>query len=216
MYSYELEQMFDKDLDSLNESILSLSKNGHTLRDRIKNICIAESPSISAAKNIATSVVTSSYDHDIANKVNKKIATLGKTYIPNIIRNKVPIKVVSAKVNTSNWIMLYKDKLYTFTLQYDDSGVRLVLFNEIDITKFVYPKDVIEYTISIAKPDHSIKFNKNSITIGYLNETLSIDKGTCERVSNYINSKYQYKLFASVGDRWNSIRIKKMLFGKEK
>lgn len=211
MISCELEQMFNQELDSLHEAVLALSKDGQYLRDKIKELCQADK-SVSAVKDIAKSVATASYDHSIADRVNKNIARLGKTYIPDIIRNKVPIKIVAAKLNTSDWHMLYKDKLYKFTLQYDDSGVRLALFNEYNLNRYSYPKDIIEYVLSIAKPEHDISFNKSNIKIGFIGESFSGDKESCSKVVNYIDNKYKLKLIATTNGTSGTVRIRKVHF----
>lgn len=145
-------------------------------------------------------------DDKSRDQIQQDIAKLGKTYIPKI-ESTTDYTSCTIPYTGSCWDMIYKDKLYRFNLSFGRNEPKLVTFSEIDMKKFIYPQDIIEYTFTIIKSSNVV-YKKDNILIFDGTSIENVNITTCEKLANYINTRYKNNYSATVSK--SGVKIKKI------
>lgn len=201
MLSYEVEMLFETNIRNLSEGTISVSRDGEVLRQKIYKICEQNK------EHVDVDIYDTSFKSPLSTskayvKVHEQIAKLGKTYIPMIMETSG-----TGQVYESFWTMVYKNKVYIFSLIYDHGKVALLKFTECNEDYFEYPLDVLEYVLSISDGFTLLQLTKKTIRVTYKNKNCI---PFCNKIANYVDTKHKGKYKAVVSGLLSCVRIDKI------
>lgn len=203
-------------INNVNYEVLEegffLSGKGKDLKKKIKEI-LKESRANVKYLDAVKAGFKQKYDQQQINKCINEISKLFKVMgSTNVIIETTTYEYGTVTEYIQYFLAISGEKLYSFCLTYSNKGGWIRSFSEIDMDKFRYPVDVVEFGIKNWNPHFDMRFTKNGISaqaIGGLGTSLAADKDLFDKIEKFIEQKYKGAYTCKVNKLSGNMKITK-------